>query len=268
MTERIGLIAGNGQFPVLFAKSAKSQGVQVLAIAVREETTPELENYVHKIIWIGVGDLKEFFQILKKERLKKVVMAGQIRPSHIFDKSISMDEDLKTFLEKVKDKRADSLLGEIARMLKRLGIKLLDSSTFLKNYLVCREVLTNFSPSEHQWQDIRFGKNIAKRIAALDIGQTVVVKEKAILAIEAIEGTDEAIKRAGTLAGGGAVVVKVSKPRQDMRFDIPFVGPKTLDSLVAASCAVLAMEAGKTFLFEKEKCLRVAEENNICLVGI
>ena len=268
MSERIGLIAGNGQFPILFAKAANKEGKEIVAIAVREETSPELENYVHKIYWIGVGELAEFFQILQKERLEKVVMAGQIRPSHIFDTTVFMDEDLKKFLKTVKDKRADSLLGSIAKRLGRMGIKLLDSTTFLKSYLVPRGILSKSSPSASQWQDIHFGKSIAKRIAGLDIGQTIVIKDKAILAIEAIEGTDEAIKRAGALGGGGAVVVKVSKPHQDMRFDIPFVGPKTMESLVAASSAVLAMEAKKTLLLEKEKCLQIAEEKNICLVGI
>jgi len=268
MNERIGLIAGNGQFPILFARAASSQGKEIVAIAVREETSPELENYVQKTYWIGVGDLSEFFRILKAEKLKKVVMAGQIRPSHIFDKNISMDENLQRFLKKVKDKRADSMLGEIARILGRMGIRLLDSTTFLKSYLVSRGTLTKFKPSTLQWDDIRFGRSIAKRVAGLDIGQTVVVKDRAILAVEAIEGTDEAIKRGGALAGAGAVVVKVGKPRQDMRFDIPFVGPKTLDSLACASCAVLAMEAGKTLLLEKDACLKVAEEKNICLVGI
>ncbi len=267
-SERIGLIAGNGQFPILFAKSARAQGKKVVAIAVREETDPDLENYAHKTYWIGVGQLNEFFQILRNEKLKKVVMAGQIKPTHIFEKDISMDDDLKRFLKRVKDKRADSLLGEIAKILKRMGIRLLDSSTFLKSYFVSRGTLTSFEPSASQWQDINFGKNIAKRIAGLDIGQTIVVKDKAILAIEAIEGTDEAIKRGGALAGSGAVVVKVGKPRQDMRFDIPLVGPKTMDSLVSASCSVLAMEAGKTLFLEKERCLKVAQEHNTCLVGI
>ncbi len=268
MKERIGLIAGNGQFPILFARAAASQGKEIVAISVREETSLELENYVHKLYWIGVGDLKEFFRILKAEKLRKVVMAGQIRPAHIFDKNISMDESLQRFLRKVKDKRANSLLGEIAGILRRMGIRLLDSTTFLKSYLVRRGSLGKIEPSASQWNDIRFGRSIAKRIAGLDIGQTVVVKDRAILAVEAIEGTDEAIKRAGTLAGPGAVVVKMGKPRQDMRFDIPFVGPKTLDSLLSASCAVLAMEAGKTLLLEKDACLKIAEENNICLVGI
>ena len=268
MNERIGLIAGNDQFPILFAQAAQAKGLEIIAIAVREETSPELENFVHKIIWIGVGELREFFQILKKERLKKAVMAGQIRPAHIFDQSISHDEDLRKFLKKVKDKRADSLLGEIARILRRMGIRLLDSTTFLKDHLVSQGVLTNSQPSATQWQDIHFGKAIAKRIAGLDIGQTVVVKDKAILAIEAIEGTDEAIKRAGALCGRGAIVVKVSKPNQDMRFDIPIVGPQTINTLIAASCAVLAMEANKTLLLEKDRCLKSAEQNNICLLGI
>jgi DUF1009 family protein len=149
-----------------------------------------------------------------------------------------------------------------------MGIRLLDSTTFLEDYLVPRKVLTKIEPSAGQWQDIYFGRGIAKQISGLDIGQTVVVKDKAILAIEAIEGTDEAIKRGGALGKGEAVVVKVSKPRQDMRFDIPIVGPGTLEALISASCSVLAMEAKKTLLFDQEQCARTAEENNICLVGI
>jgi len=268
MSESIGLIAGNGQFPILFARAAASQGRDIIAIAVREETEPELEKYVRKIYWIGVGQLGEFFEILKKEKLKKVVMAGQIRPAHIFDKNIAKDKQLERFLNKVKDKRADSLLGGIAGILKRMGIKLLDSSTFLKDHLVRRGSLTALGPSASQREDIRFGAGIAKRLSGLDIGQTVVVKDKAILAVEAIEGTDQAIGRGGALGREGAVVVKVSKPRQDMRFDIPLVGPKTIESLISASCAVLAMEAGKTLFLEKEKCLALAEANKICLVGI
>jgi DUF1009 family protein len=268
MNERIGLIAGNGQFPILFAKSAKAKGKEIVAIAVREETEPELEQYVDKIYWISVGRLQEFFQILQKERFKQMVMAGQIRPAHIFDKNISKDEQLTKFLSKVKDKRADSLLGGIARLLRKMGIRLLDSSTFLKEHLACRGVLTTLAPTPGQWQDIRFARNIAKRISGLDIGQTVVVKEKAILAVEAIEGTDQAILRGGNLSGGAAVVVKVSKPRQDMRFDIPLVGPATIDTLASASCAVLAMEAQRTLILDKNHCIKLAEANHICLVGI
>lgn len=268
MPERIGLIAGNGQFPILFAKGAKAQGKEIIAIAVREETAPELENYVHKITWIGVGELGKFFQVLKEEKLKKVVMAGQIKHSRIFETGILKDEKLQSFLKKVKDKRTDSLLGGIARMLRVMGIKLLDSSTFLKDQLVRRGNLTKASPTPEQWQDIRFGQRMAKRIAALDIGQTVVVKDKAIVAVEAIEGTDEAIKRAYNLAGSGTVVVKVSKPSQDMRFDIPLVGPRTMGILASSSCAVMAMEAGKTLFLEQQHCLKVAEVKNICLVGI
>ncbi|MFH1046383.1 MAG: UDP-2,3-diacylglucosamine diphosphatase LpxI [Candidatus Omnitrophota bacterium] len=268
MSERIGLIAGNGQFPVLFAQAARKKGKEVIAIAVREETDPELEKYVQQIYWIGVGNLKEFFEILKKENLKKIVMAGQIRPAHLFAKETRMDEHLKSFLSAVKDKRANSLLGGVARLLRLKGIKLLDSTLYLKEHLVRRGVLTSSSPTHQQWEDIRFGRYIAKRIGALDIGQTVVVKDKAILAIEAIEGTDQVIARGGMLAREGAVVVKMAKPRQDMRFDVPLIGPKTLESCARAGCSVLAMEAGKTLLLEKENCLELAEKHHLCLVGI
>lgn len=268
MTERIGLIAGNGQFPILFARAAKSEGREIIAIAVREETAPELEDCVDKLYWVGVGEFSEFLNILKKEKLKKVVMAGQIRPTHIFNQTISKDETLIKFLKKVKDKRADSLLGGIARILRKMGVKLLDSTIFLKDHLVPSGSLTRLKPTPSQWQDIHFGRKIARHIAGLDIGQTVVVKDKAVLAVEAIEGTDETIRRGGALCRSGAVVVKVSKPHQDMRFDIPLVGPNTLESLTSSYCAVLAMEAGKTLILEKERCLKTADENNICLVGI
>jgi len=268
MKEKIGLIAGNGQYPVLFAKAAKARGQEIVAIAVREETAPELEKYVSRIHWIGVGELKKFFEVLKEEKLRKVIMAGQIRPSQIFEKNVAKDERLQKFLSNVKDKRADSLLGGIAKLLGRMGIKLIDSTTFLKDHLVRRGVMTATSPTKNQLEDIRFGKQIAKRIGGLDIGQTVVVKDKAILAIEAIEGTDEAIKRGGGLGKGLSVVVKVSKPKQDMRFDIPLVGPKTIETLIASSCAVLAMESGKTLFLEQEECIKRANDHSISLVGI
>ncbi|MFH1245333.1 MAG: UDP-2,3-diacylglucosamine diphosphatase LpxI [Candidatus Omnitrophota bacterium] len=268
MSERIGLIAGNGQFPVLFAQAASAKGKEVIAIAVREETSPELTRYVHKIIWLNVGELKKFFSVLKEEKLKKIVMAGQIKPRHIFDQTVVKDEALTGFLTKVKDKRADSLLGTLARILRVMGIKLLDSTTFLQDYLVKRGTLTGIQPSSAQWEDIYFGRKIAKSIGGLDIGQTVVVKDKAILAVEAIEGTDAAIQRGGVLGGKGTVVVKVSKPHQDMRFDIPLVGPVTIDSLKTSYCAVLAMEAGKTLFLDKEECVQTAEKAGIALVGI
>ncbi|MFC1631628.1 LpxI family protein, partial [Candidatus Omnitrophota bacterium] len=197
MAERIGLIAGNGQFPIIFAQAAADQGRTVVALAIKEETDPELENYVQSIHWIGVGSLGDFFKILRKEKLKKVVMCGQIKHGRIFEKNIAMDDNLKRFLNRVKDKRTDSLIGGIAKLLSRSGIKLLDSTLFLKDFLVRRGALTRSAPTPAQCQDIAFGRKIAKRIAGLDIGQTVVVREKAILAIEAIEGTDATIKRGG-----------------------------------------------------------------------
>lgn len=267
-SKQICLIAGNGQFPILFAKEASAQGQKLIAIAVREETSAEIENYVEKVYWIGVGELNKFFEVLKQEKVRRAVMAGQIRPAHIFDQNVSKDDRLRNFLKHVKDKRADSLLGEIARLLRMMGIRLINSTTYLKNHLVTRGTLTKIEPSKEQWEDIRFGRLMAKRIGGLDIGQTVVVKDKAILAVEAIEGTDQAIKRGGDLGKSGAVVVKVSKPHQDMRFDVPLIGPKTIDALACASCSVLAMEAKKTLILNKDECLGLAEANNICLVGI
>jgi hypothetical protein len=265
--ERIGLIAGNGKFPLIFAKAARERNISIAAVAVKEETNPELEKYVDSIYWIGVGELGRLLKILRQQRVKKMVMAGQIKPGHLFSNDVFMDNMLKTFLKRVKDKKADSLLGEIARYLKRMGIKLLDSTTFIAHLLVDRGVLTKKSPSPHQLQDIKFGRQIAKAIADADIGQTVVVKDKAVLAVEAIEGTDAAIKRGATLGRGGVVVVKTSKPRQDMRFDVPVVGRGTVQTLVDSGGGVVALEAKKVLFLEQGQALKLADTHQICIVG-
>ena len=174
---------------------------------------------------------------------------------------------LKNFLKKVKDKKADSLLGEIARYLKRMGIRLLDSTTFLSHLLVKRGVLGKTRPSPSQMQDIEFGRRIAKGIAGVDIGQTIVVKERAVLAIEAIEGTDEAIKRGAALGRGDIVVIKTSKPRQDMRFDVPVAGPRTVQTLIDAGGGALALEAGKLLFLDQPVALSLADAHQVCIVG-
>lgn len=265
--DKIGLIAGNGKFPLVFAKMAKKEGATIIAIAIYEETEKALENLVDKTYWINVGQLKTLFEILKKEDIKKTVMVGQIRHRLLFS-NIEMDEELKLLFSQLKDKRTDSILGAIALRLKQLGIRLLDSTTFLKDYLPQKGVLTKEEPSAAQWEDIQFGLGMAKTIAGLDIGQTVVVKDKVVLAVEAIEGTDEAIRRASIYGKGQVVVVKVSKPQQDMRFDIPIVGKNTVEVLCKEKVAVLAIEAEKTLLLDKDFVLEQANKNNIVIVAI
>lgn len=265
---KIGLIAGSGKFPVIFAWAAKKRGSPVVALAVEGETSPELEDCVAKIHWIGIKELGRALSILKDEGITKAIMAGHLSPTVLFENKITSDEEVKDILESAKDKRADSLLGVIAKRLKIAGIDLIDSTTYLSDLMAQKGTLTRRKPTQAQWEDVRFGASIAQKIAALDIGQTVVVKDKAILAIEAIEGTDEAIRRGGDLGRGDVVVVKVSKPQQDMRFDVPVVGPETVKSLREAKAAVLAIESKKTLVIDEEEVIKLADSLDISVVVI
>ena len=265
--DKIGLIAGNGSFPLLFAQAAKQSGAQVIAIAIKEETDEKLAEIVDTIHWISVGQLKTLIEIFINEGIKKAVMAGQIRHKLIFS-DIELDEELTAIFMQIKDKKPDTILGAVASRLGQLGVELIDSSTYLKNFLPPAGVLTNLKPTFEQQQDIEFGLEIAKAIAGLDIGQTVVVKDKAVLAIEAIEGTDEAIFRGSLYCHGSAVVVKVSKPYQDMRFDIPLIGKRTMETLKKAKISVLAIEANKTLFFDQDYVLEQANKNEICIIAI
>ncbi|MBU2063782.1 MAG: UDP-2,3-diacylglucosamine diphosphatase LpxI [Candidatus Omnitrophica bacterium] len=265
--DKIILIAGNGKFPLLFAEAAKRAGTYVVAIAFREETDRKIVKLADKTHWISVGQLKKLVEIVQNEQIKKAIMCGQIRHRWIFA-PIVLDDELKKLLKQLQDKRTDTILGALARRIEALGVTLVDSTTFLKDYLPKKGVLTRCLPSEKQWQDIEFGLKIAKSIAALDIGQTVVVKNKVVLSIEAIEGTDQTIRRASRYVKGGCVVVKVSKPKQDMRFDVPLVGEKTLKTLIRSRAAVLAVEAEKTLFLDKSSVLACADKHNICIVAV
>lgn len=265
--DKVGLIAGNGKLPLLFARAAKKAQMQVVAIAIREETDPDLAALVDNIHWIHVGQLKTLIEILKQEQVTKAVMAGQIRHKLLFS-DIELDEELKKLLLGLKDKRTDTILGAVALRLGQLGIQLIDSTTFIKDYLPAAGVLTQCVPTPAQSDDIQFGLSIAKTVAGADIGQTVVVKDKVVLSVEAIEGTDEAIRRGSAYCHGGAVVVKVSKPNQDMRFDIPLIGKNTIETLIREKAAVLAFESGKTLLLDKEQVISEANKHRICIVAV
>ena len=265
--QTIALIAGNGTYPLVFAKAAKKAGVKIIAVGIKEETDPELEHHVEKIFWISVGQLKKLIEILQSEKIEKAVMAGQIKHKLLFS-DIILDSELRALLFKLKDKKTDTILGGIAKRLGELGIELIDSTTFVKDCLPEPGVLTKTKPTKEQLKDVEFGLKIAKAIADLDIGQTVVVKDKVVLSIEAIEGTDEAIARANLYCKGGAVVVKVSKPEQDMRFDIPFIGKRTIQTLIKENAALLAIESGKTLFLDQEYVLEQADNHGIAIVVI
>ena len=265
---RIGLIAGNGKFPVIFARAAGEKGVEVTAVAIIGETSKELEKFVHKTLWLGVGELEGLIRILKQEKLTSVVMAGQVKHKTLFDKGIKIDTRMSALLNSLRDKKTDSIIGAVARILNVSGIKVLKSTMFLADYMPKKGVLTSAAPRENVLKDIEFGRRIAKRISGLDIGQSVVVKDMTVLAIESIEGTDEAIKRAAHFGKEGIVVVKVSKPRQDMRFDVPVMGPDTIMLLSEVKAACIAIEANKTLIIDKEDALRLADKAGIAVVAI
>lgn len=264
---RIGLIAGNGKFPILFAQVAREKGAEVIAIAINEETEKDLARYVGKIYWLGVGELEKLFQVLLKEKLQSVVMAGQVKHKLLFDKNLKLDAKMQELLDSVKDKKTDSLIGAVAKRLEAAGIKVLDSTTFLSDYLPEKGVLTSVSPDKKVLDDIAFGSEIARSIAGLDIGQTVVVKDRVVLAIESIEGTDEAIKRGAKYGKEGIVVIKVSKPNQDMRFDIPTIGPDTINLLRELKASCISIEAKKTLIIDKKETIKLANESGVAIIA-
>lgn len=266
--ERIGLIAGNRKFPLIFCEAAKKKNYYIVAVAIKGDTSPKLKSLVDKIYWIGLDEFRRIFEIFKKEGIKKVVMAGQISPGRLFSKEIYKDEELKNLLASIKDKKADTIFGAIAEKLSGFGLELLNSTTFIEEFLPKKGTLTRAEPDFFRWEDIYFGLELAKAIAYLDVGQTVAVKDKAVVAVEALEGTDNLIKRAGKISRGGITVVKVSKPNQDMRFDIPVVGLNTVKNMVKAGAKCLAIEAGKTLFIDKEESVRFADKRHISIVAV
>ena len=265
---KIGLIAGSGRFPILFARQAKKEGVEVIAIAVKGDTSYQLGRMVRKITWLNISEFDRIFAVFKDEKIDKAVMAGQINPRRLFNKNNEFGPALEELLGKIRDKKADTIFSAIAEKLKERGIELISSLTFLSEYLPQKSVLTRRAPSEQEWQDVYFGLDMAKKIAGLDIGQTVVIKQKAVLAVEALEGTDVTLLRGGLIGKGGACAVKVSKPQQDMRFDVPVVGLKTIRSLIKAGISCLAIEAGKTVFLDKEESVRIADKKGIAIAAV
>ncbi len=264
---KIGLIAGNGKFPLIFAQEAKRVGAELVALAIKKETSPRLENLVDRIHWVNVGQLGNLIEICKKEGITRAVMAGQVRHTRLFGQ-VKLDARAMALLAGVKDKKANSLLGAVADELLREGIELIDSATYLSHLLPSPGILTRRKPTQKEWRDIEFGHKMAKEIAGLDIGQTVVVKDQTVLAVEGMDGTDRTIKRGGKLGRGDVVVVKVSKPQQDRRFDLPIIGERTIEVLKQAKAKVLAFSARSTILLDREKVVKSANQNGISLVAV
>jgi hypothetical protein len=263
----LGLIAGNGRFPFLAAAGARRAGRRVVALAIREEASAELEAEVDEFHWIGLGQLGRAISILQQAGAVEAIMAGQVKHRRIFS-DIVPDLKLLGVLARLAFQNTDSLIGAVADALGREGITLLPSVAFLGDQLALEGPMTRRQPDPEERKDVRYGETVARALAGMDLGQTAVVKHRAAVALEAMEGTDETIRRAGGIAGPGTTVVKVSKPRQDMRFDVPVVGAGTLLAMREAGARVLAVDARRTLLIDRAAFLAQAEADGIAVVGL
>lgn len=264
---KYGLIAGNGKFPFLVIEGAKKQGVSLAVVAIKEETDKRIEEVAGKVIWVGIGQLGKMISFFKKEGVSQAIMAGQVKHVQIFSGALP-DLRMLKMLFGLKQRNTDSLIGAVAAELARDGIELIDSTFFIQDQLAETGILTKRKPDATEQGNIEYGLNIAHEIARLDLGQTIVVRGKACVAIEAMEGTDAVIKRAGELAKGKLTVVKVAKPNQDMRFDVPVVGVPTIQTMADAGATCLCLTAEKTLMFEKAEMLALADEKKIAVVAV
>ncbi len=265
--ETIGLIAGNGQFPKLFAETARAAGLRVVAVAHEGECLPGFEPFVEHVTWIKVGQINTMFEVFRRHGVRRAVMAGGIDKASLME-HFAPDERGVRLLERLTQWSDDALLRELAADLESEGIEIVESTLFLDSILTREGTFTKAEPDEAQWGDVRFGMEVLRSIGRFDIGQTLVVKSGIVLAVEAIEGTDAALRRGGELGRGGAVAVKASKSTQDLRFDVPAVGLETIAVCRESGVAVLALEAGKTLMFDREQVIDAANDCDIAVVGV
>jgi DUF1009 family protein len=289
---KLGLIAGNGRFPFLLLDAARAQGLAVTVAAIREETDKEMDRRAEadhsiSVHWISLGELSRLIEVFHKEGVTRAVMAGQVKHKQIFS-SIRPDWRLAKLLLNLRTRNTDMLLGAVAKVLGDEGIELINSTAFLEPLLATEGVLTNRAPDEEERKNIEYGLGVARAVATFDIGQTVVVAAQACVAVEAMEGTDAAIERAGALMrtmkddegeqddgderdastlARKLTIVKVAKPKQDMRFDVPVIGVRTVETMIRAGATCLSVEAGRTLLFDREALLERADAAGIAIVG-
>ena len=267
---KIAIIAGNGRFPFLVLEAARSQGHDVTVIGIKEEASKELEAAVADppkadLHWVSIGHLGTFLKILKDAQIRTAVMAGQVKHVKIF--GFIPDLTAMSLMARLPARNTDALIGAVADLMKEHGIDLINSAQFLQPLLAGAGQLSERAPTAEERKDLDFGYRMADAIASLDIGQTIAVKHQAVVAVEAMEGTDETIGRAGHLAGDGVTIVKVAKPNQDMRFDVPIVGLATVQAMRVAGAKVLSIDAGKTLIFDREAFFASANEAGIAIVG-
>jgi len=265
--KRLGLIAGEGELPLILATEANSKGISIISIAFTEKAAKSLKPLSKAVYQYGIGEAGKVLRCLKNEGVKDVTMVGKIEKRLLF-KNPKLDLKAIKILSRLKNKNDDTIMLAIAEELTKEGIKVLDQKLFLKKLFPSKGYLTKNIPDGRERKDMGYGFKIAKEIAGLDIGQTVVVKDNTVLAVETIEGTDEAIKRGCELCKAGAVVVKVSKPKQDNRFDIPTIGIKTIETIINGSGSALAIEAEKTMLVDRDAVIKLAEENGVSITAV
>lgn len=263
---KFGLIAGNGQFPFLVLEGARASGALLAVVAIKEETDPRIDEVAENVIWVGIGQLGKMISFFKEHGVEKVIMAGQVKHVQIFSGAMP-DVRMVKMLWRLPRRNTDALIGGVADELAKEGIELIDSTHFIQDQLAPTGVLTKRNPTENELENIDYGLHIAHEIARLDLGQTIVVRAKACVAIEAMEGTDATIKRAGELVNGKLTVVKVAKPDQDMRFDVPVVGVPTIQAMIDAGATCLSVTSGKTLVFDREEMIALANAHKICIVG-
>jgi len=264
--EILGIIAGNGVYPRLLADSARKAGTRkIVAAAFSDETDPAIGQHVDAVEWLRVGELSQLLSFFREQNVRHAIMAGQIAPRNLFD--LRPDWKALLLLAKLKRRNADSIFSAIAEELAKVNVELLPAITFLEDYLAPRGLIAGSKLSRREEEDVDFGWKVAKQIAELDIGQTVVVKSGTVLAVEGLDGTNETIKRGGKLARKGAVMIKVAKPNQDMRFDVPVIGVETIRIAADSKIKVIAVEANKTLLLERDAIVNLAQQSKISIVG-
>ncbi len=264
---RYGLIAGNGQFPFLVLEGARRAGVSLAVAAIREETDPRIEEVAETLTWVGIGQLGKMIRFFKRAGVERAIMAGQVKHVQIFSGALPDVRMLKMLL-RLPRRNTDALIGAVAAELADEGIELIDSTYFLQDHLAAVGTFTRRAPSASERGDIEYGLEVAREIARLDLGQTIVVRARACVAIEAMEGTDATVRRAGELARGRLTVVKIAKPDQDMRFDVPVVGLPTIETMHAAGATCLCITAGKTLIFDRAEMTKRADKHRIAVIAV
>lgn len=266
---RYGLIAGNGRFPFLVLEGARAEGVDMAVAAIKEETDPEIEKLAQVVEWISVGHLNKLIKFFTRHGVSQAIMAGQVKHVQIFKLNALPDLRMARMLARLKRRNTDALIGAVADELESEGIKLIDSTTFLQPHLARKGALTKRAPDEHEMEDIEYGLHVALELARLDLGQTIVVKNQAVIALEAMEGTDATIRRASELVRGRALTaIKVAKPNQDMRFDVPVIGMNTIETLKACNVTAMSVTADKTLLIDRDEAIAAANKNRIAIIGM